>query len=184
MPLAPAVMTFPASAPRILMVEPYKSGLAVMARRLSEAGYRIVTCGNAAEAVTELHRGSVDLILAELRMAPTSGIELTRRVRDDGRLKDIPIILITGRSDATGAVDGFAAGADDVVAKPFHFEVLMARISGRLAKARAVRELRQDNAALDARVIRRALELGEVKAALRVSEDERQRLAGMVRTNN
>lgn len=168
-------------APRILIVEPHKSGLAVMARRLGEAGYRVVTCTNASDAVSELHRAPVALLLAELRMAGTSGIELTRLVRDDGALRDLPVILITGRSDATGAVDGFAAGADDVVAKPFHFEVLFARIAGRLAKARAVSELRQDNATLDARVITRAIELGEVKAALHASEAERQRLASLMR---
>ena len=76
------------------------------------------------------------------------------------------MVLITGRSDATGAVEGFAAGADDVVAKPFHFEVLLARIARRLARRASMRELRQDNAALDARVTTRAIELGEMRAAL------------------
>ena len=109
-----------------------------------------------------------------------SGVELTRLVRDETSLKDIPVILITGRSDATGAVDGFGAGADDVVAKPFHFEVLLARIAQRLAKARAVRELRHDNAVLDARVVTRAIELGETRAALEASEAERRRLAAIV----
>ena len=168
-------------APRILIVEPHKSGLSVMARRLGEAGYRIVACSTAADAVAELHRAPVDLLLAELRMAPMSGIELVRLVRDDGNLKDLPVVLITGRSDKTGAVDGFAAGADDVVAKPFHFEVLLARIAQRLAKARAVRELRQDNATLDARVTTRAIELGEMRAAFEASEAERRRLAAMMR---
>ena len=169
-------------APRILIVEPHKGGLGVMARRLSEAGYRVVPCSTAADAVSELRRAPVDVLLAELQMAPMSGIELTRLVRADGGLKDTPVILITGRTDATGAVDGFAAGADDVVAKPFHFEVLLARIAQRLAKARSVRELRQDNATLDARVITRAIELGEMKAALHASETERQRLEALMRS--
>ena len=174
-------MTATVTTPRILIVEPHKGGLAVMARRLGAAGYRVVSCSNARDAVSELHRAPVALLLAELRMAPMSGIELTRLVRDDGALRDLPVILITGRSDATGAVDGFAAGADDVVAKPFHFEVLVARIAGRLAKARAMRELREDNATLDARVVTRAIELGVVRAALHASEAERTRLAALMR---
>jgi DNA-binding response OmpR family regulator len=174
-------MQDPSPAPRILIVEPHQSGLAVMARRLAEAGYRVVACSNATDAVSELHRAPVALLLAELRMAPMSGIELTQLVRDDGVLRDLPVVLITGRSDANGAVDGFAAGADDVVAKPFHFEVLLARIAQRIAKARSVRELRQDNATLDARVITRAIELSEVRAALQISESERARLASLVR---
>ena len=174
-------MQISSPAPRILIVEPNKSALAVMARRLGEAGYRLVVASNATDAVSELHRAPVDLLLAELRMAPMSGIDLTRLVRDDSGLHDLPVILITGRSDKTGAVEGFAAGADDVVAKPFHFEVLLARIAQRLAKARSVRELRKDNAVLDARVTTRAIELGEMRAAFQASEAERRRLAAMVR---
>ncbi len=169
------------SAPRVLIVEPSKNALAVMARRVGDAGYRIVATDSATAAVAELYRLPVDLVIAELRMDLMSGIELTRLVRDDSALKDTPVILITGRTDANGAVEGFAAGADDVVAKPFHFEVLMARVAHRLARARAIRELRSDNATLDARVTTRAIELGEMRAAFAASEAERLRLAAMVR---
>ena len=170
-----------ASAPRVLIVEPNKNALAVMARRVGEAGYRIIASDSASAAVAELDRVPVDLVIAELRMDAMSGVELTRLIRDDSALKDIPVILITGRTDATGAVEGFAAGADDVVAKPFHFEVLIARVVRRLARARSILELRQDNATLDARVTTRAIELGEMRAAFEASEAERRRLAAMVR---
>ena len=169
------------SAPRVLIVEPNKNALAVMARRVGEAGYRIIASDSASAAVAELYRVPVDLVIAELRMDAMSGVELTRLIRDDSALKDIPVILITGRTDATGAVEGFAAGADDVVAKPFHFEVLIARVVRRLARARSILELRQDNATLDARVTTRAIELGEMRAAFEASEAERRRLAAMVR---
>src|SRR5262245_43306307 len=165
---------------RLLIVEPNRSALGVLAKRLGEAGYRIIGCENAGNATAEMLRVPVDLVLAELRMEPVSGVELTRRIRDDTMLKDTPVILITGRTDASGAVDGFAAGADDVVAKPFHFEVLAARIAQRIAKARSVKELRADNANLDARVVSRSLELVDVRAALQESEAERLRLQLLV----
>jgi DNA-binding response OmpR family regulator len=165
---------------RLLIIEPSRSALQVLAKRLGEAGYRIIACDNAGNATAEMLRAPVDLVLAELRMDLVSGVELTRRIRDDTVLKDTPIILITGRSDSAGAVDGFGAGADDVVAKPFHFEVLAARIARRIARARSVKELRADNATLDARVITRALELGEIRAALEQSEAERLRLQQLV----
>lgn len=165
---------------RLLIVEPNRSALGVLAKRLGEAGYRIIACDNAGNAAAEMLRAPVDLVLAELRMDTVSGVELTRRIRDDTVLKDTPVILITGRSDSAGAVDGFGAGADDVVAKPFHFEVLAARIAHRIARARSVRELRADNAALDARVITRAIELGEIRAALEQSEAELLRLQRLV----
>jgi DNA-binding response OmpR family regulator len=165
---------------RLLIVEPNRSALPVLARRMGEIGYRIIACDNAGNATAEMLRLPVDLVLAELRMAPVSGVELTRRIRDDTVLKDTPVILITGRTDNSGAVDGFGAGADDVVAKPFHFEVLAARIAHRIARARSMKELRADNATLDARVITRAIELGEARAALMESEAERLRLQQLV----
>ena len=122
----------------------------------------------------------VDLVLAEIRMTPMSGLDLLRLIRDDVSLKETPVVLITGRSDSAGAVEGFAAGADDVVAKPFHIEVLAARIARRIARARADRDLAHDKATLDARVVTRAIELGEVRQALEASEAERIRLARLV----
>lgn len=165
---------------RLLIVEPNRNALQVLAKRLGEAGYRIIACEDASNATAEMLRAPVDLVLAELRMDSVSGIALTRRIRDDTMLKDTPVILITGKSDSAGAVDGFGAGADDVVAKPFHFEVLAARIARRIGRARSVKELRADNATLDARVITRSLELGEIRAALQQSEAERLRLQQLV----
>ena len=167
-------------SPRLLIVEPNRNALAVLAKRLGEAGYRIIACEDASNAPAEMLRAPVDLVVAELRMGPVSGIELTRLIRDDTALKDTPVILITGKSDSAGAVDGFGAGADDVVAKPFHFEVLIARIARRINRARSVKELRADNATLDARVITRSIELGEMRAALQESEAERLRLQQLV----
>ena len=169
-----------AGAARLLVIEPNRSGLDMLTKRLGELGYRLIACDSADNAIAEMNRAPVDLVLAELRMEPTSGVELTRMIRDDTVLKDTPVILITGKTDSSGAVDGFAAGAEDVVAKPFHFEVLAARIARRIARARSVKELRHDNATLDARVVTRAIELGEIRAKFEQSEAERLRLQQLV----
>ena len=176
-------MRFTVTASRIVIVEPHKGGLAVMARRLSEAGYRVVTCSTASDAVSELHRAPAALLLAELRMASMSGIDLTRLVRDDNALSDLPVILINGRLDRAGTCEALAAGADDIVTKPFDFDVLMAKIARAIARSRSMLELRQDNATLDARVITRAIELGEAKAALYASEAERHRSASLTQAD-
>ena len=165
---------------RVLVVEPNRSALTVMAKRLGEAGFRIIACDNPANAAAEMHRASVALVVAELRMTPISGVDLTRLIRDDTALKATPVILMTGKSDSAGAVDGFGAGADDVVAKPFHFEVLIARIARRIARAQTDRELLDDKTTLDARVVTRAIQLGEMRAALEASEAERVRLERLV----
>lgn len=167
--------------PRVLIVDPDKRNLGVLARRISEAGYRVTTADCAQLAMAELHRLPIDLLLAELRMPGTSGPELVRMIREDAVHRDLPVILIAGRSEANGAVRALEAGADDVAVKPFHFEVLIARIARQIRRARGVRQLRNDNATLDARVVTRAIELGEMRERWLASEAERRRLEAEVR---
>lgn len=165
---------------RILIVEPIRTNLGVMARRLVEAGYRVTTAENGATAIAELHRVPVDLVLAELTMPRMGGAELARAIRGEAQWRDLPVMLITGKSKPEGAVRAYEAGADDVILKPFHFEVLFARIERRLARARSLRSLRHDNATLDARVIERAIAVGELRDQLAESEAERRRLQNLV----
>src|SRR6478672_3372056 len=156
----------PEERPRILVVEPNRNNLGVLARRLSEQGFRVTTADSGASAIAELCRLPVDLVLAELNMPRMGGAELARASRGEVQWNDIPVMLITGKSEPKGAVRGYEAGADDVILKPFHFEVLIARIARRIERARAVKRLQEDNAALDARVVERAIQIGELKERL------------------
>jgi DNA-binding response OmpR family regulator len=108
----------------------------------------------------------IDLVLAELNMPRTSGADLARLIRDEVMWRDIPVMLITGKSEPKGAVRAYEAGADDVILKPFHFEVLFARIDRRIDRARTFKRLRDDNATLDARVVERSIQLGELRDRL------------------
>jgi DNA-binding response OmpR family regulator len=165
-----------ADAPRVLIVQPNRSYLAVLARRVTEGGYRVATAECTQSALAELHRVKVDLILSELRMSRSGGVELVRMVRDDPVHREIPIFLLTGKSDADGAVQAYKSGADTVIAKPFHFEVLIARIGREIERSRSLAKLLNDNAALDARVVGRAIELGEMRDRWLASETELRRL--------
>jgi DNA-binding response OmpR family regulator len=158
--------TTPDERPRILVVEPNRTNLGVMTRRLSEAGYRVTAADSGASAVAELYRFPIDLVLAELNMPRMSGAELARAIRGEVQWNDIPLMLITGKSKPADAVRAYEAGADDVILKPFHFEVLVARIRRRIERARSLQRLKQDNAALDARVVERAMQIGELREAL------------------
>jgi PleD family two-component response regulator len=166
--------------PRILVVEPSKTNLAVLARRLVEAGYRVSTADCGQTAVAELHRVPVDLVLAELNMPRMTGAELARLIRGEAIWRDLPVMLITGKSKPSGAINAYSAGADDVILKPFHFEVLFARIDRRIERARSFKRLREDNATLDARVVERAIQMGELRDQLAAAEAERRRLEDAV----
>jgi DNA-binding response OmpR family regulator len=157
----------PDERPRILVVEPNRSNLGVSARRLAEGGFRVTTADSGATAIADLYRFPIDLVLAELNMPRMSGADLARAIRGEVQWNDVPIMLITGKSEPKGAVRAYEAGADDVILKPFHFEVLIARIERRIERARTFKRLREDNATLDARVVERAIQIGELREALK-----------------
>jgi len=153
--------------PRILVVEPNRTNLGVIARRLAEAGYRVTTADSGEAAIAELYRLAIDLVLAELNMPRMGGAELARTIRGEVQWNDIPVMLITGKSKPADAVRAYEAGADDVILKPFHFEVLIARIQRRIDRARTFRRLQEDKATLDARVVERAIQIGELREELK-----------------
>jgi DNA-binding response OmpR family regulator len=151
---------------RILVVEPNRANLGVTARRLAEYGYRVTAADSGAAAIAELYRLPIELVLSELEMPRMSGAELARAIRGEVQWNDIPVMLITGKSKPADAVRAYEAGADDVILKPFHFEVLFARIDRRIERARNLKRLQQDNAALDARIVERAIQIGELREEL------------------
>src|SRR3954452_20854447 len=134
----------PDERPRVLVVEPNRNNLGILARRLSEAGFRVTTAESGASAIAELYRLPIDLVLAELNMPRMSGAELARAIRGEVQWNDIPVMLITGKSKPADAVRAYGAGADDVILKPFHFEVLLARIERRIEWSRSVKRLKDD----------------------------------------
>lgn len=167
--------------PRVLVVDPNKTNLAVLSRRFGEAGYRVIASEGGAAAIAELHRRPIDIVIAELIMSGMGGAELARVIRGEANWRDLPVLLITGRSKPNGAVQAYQAGADDVILKPFHFEVLFARVDRRIARAKSLKALRDDNAALDARIVTRAIELGDMRDRWLASEAERRRLESLLR---
>lgn len=90
--------------------------------------------GAALWAVLDKHRP--DLILMDWMLPDTSGIELTKRLKDDELTADIPIIMLTARTEERDKVEGLNAGADDYVVKPFSPLELIARIHAVLRRSK------------------------------------------------
>ena len=157
----------PNELPRVLIAQPHAGYLGALGRRIAEQGFRVALAETVQVAVAELHRLPVDLVLAELQGPGFCGRELVTIIRDDANFRDLPVLLFTGRSDHDAAVRALRCGADGVVKKPFHFEVLCARIGRELERKRAMDALRGDKAVLDARVVERAIEIGELREQLR-----------------
>ncbi|MBW2161977.1 MAG: response regulator, partial [Deltaproteobacteria bacterium] len=71
-------------------------------------------------------------VLTDVMMPGTSGLDLCRAIKEDPSLENIPVILLTARGENEAALEGYEAGADDFVSKPFHTKVLQARIRAHL----------------------------------------------------
>ena len=166
--------------PRVLVIDSNRAYAGVISRRLSEFGYRVATADSAQSGLAEMYRIPVDLVLCDVELRGTGGIELARMIRDDPVHRDVPVLLVVGRSNTDAAVRAFRAGADGVVRKPCHFEVLAACIARQLKRAETMKQLVDDNAALDAKIVNRVIELRETQARLNAAEKERRRLAAML----
>lgn len=87
---------------------------------------------NGAEALELLKQNRPDLVLTDVMMPGVSGLDLTRAIKGDPSLRHIPVILLTARGENEAALEGYEAGADEFVSKPFHTKVLQARIRAHL----------------------------------------------------
>ena len=164
----------------ILAVDDSRTNLNVLGSRLGHAGYLVLMSDNGHEALDLIAAGGIDLVLLDMVMPGISGVAVLHELRSTPDTTDLPVIMVTGRSEPAAAVEALAAGADDWIAKPFAFEVLEARIERTLARAGRLAELKRSNAALDARVAARAIELGETRADLASSKADRVRLVASI----
>jgi signal transduction histidine kinase/ligand-binding sensor domain-containing protein/DNA-binding response OmpR family regulator len=90
--------------------------------------YTIVEAKNGVEGLRSAHQHLPDLIVTDVMMPEMNGVDLCRAIKDDAKLSHIPVILLTARMAEEQKMEGFRAGADDYVTKPFSFEILQARI--------------------------------------------------------
>ena len=99
---------------------------------LENEGYQVLTAYDGAAAVELARREPLDLIILDLMMPQLSGSEACMKIRE---FSDVPIIMLTARSEDADKLMGFACGADDYVTKPFNILELKARIKALLRRA-------------------------------------------------
>jgi signal transduction histidine kinase len=99
--------------------------------------FDVVCAADGARAFELLQTTGIDLVLTDLMMPGTSGADLCRAIKQNVRLRTIPVVVLTALSSTDNVLDAYTAGADDFVTKPFHSRVLVARINAQL-KLRAV----------------------------------------------
>jgi len=112
----------------ILIVEDDPEVQELIAVNLERAGYRPVRAASIAQAETQLRETLPDLVLLDWMLPDTPGMTFARRLRNDQRTKEIPIIMLTARTGESDRVAGLEAGVDDYITKPFFPREMLARI--------------------------------------------------------
>lgn len=115
-------------AAKILLVEDEPAIQELLAFNVTQCGFQAIQANDAGSALAQIGRELPDMILLDWMLPGTSGIELARRLRAEQRTRNIPIIMLTARTDERDKVLGLESGADDYITKPFSPRELMARI--------------------------------------------------------
>lgn len=118
------------SIPRlqILLVEDNEMNRDMLSRRLYKSGYDTITANNGVEALDILQGCRPDLILMDLSLPEMDGWQLTRKIKDDNELKNIPVIVLTAHALEADRQSAYAAGCDDFDVKPINFQRLLKKI--------------------------------------------------------
>jgi len=152
--------------PVILVVDDQPQNIELLEAYLVPQGYEIVSAANGEEALEKLSGNQIDLILLDVIMPGMDGFEVTRRVRQDDKIRLLPIILITVLREAEDRIKGIEAGCDEFISYPVDKMELLARVRS-LLKVKAYNDLMSNyRKELEIRVKERTAELERTRVAL------------------
>ncbi|MDQ7781643.1 MAG: response regulator [Desulfomonilaceae bacterium] len=135
----------------VLVVDDMPDNLAVLLRTLGAAGYEVLAAENAREALEIVEETTPDIFLLDVMMPEMDGFALCRRLKEDTRTADIPVLFITARTTTQDVLQGFEAGGVDYITKPVNPAELLARVRTHVRLHEALVELdRLRELALDA----------------------------------
>ena len=121
-------------SPRILVVDDEPDLLELVRLSLVRAGFQVHTATTGREALDAIEAEPPDLLVLDLMLPDVSGNEICRQVRSHPGLSDLPILMLTAKSEEVDRVVGFELGADDYVAKPFSPRELALRVAAVLRR--------------------------------------------------
>ena len=119
----------------ILIAEDDTSLLPLLAYNLKNNGFKVIQAKNGEEALLALKENLPDLLLLDWMIPSPNGIEICKILRQKKETKDIPIIMLTAKSEEDNKIVGLESGADDYIIKPFSTTELIARIKALLRRS-------------------------------------------------
>jgi DNA-binding response OmpR family regulator len=122
---------------RVLVVEDDEHIRDLVALHLRLDGFDVVSAADGAEGLRLARTEPFDLFIFDIMLPGLDGITVTRAVRREPQLRDVPILMLTARREESDKVDGLESGADDYLTKPFGVREFMARVRALLRRRRS-----------------------------------------------
>jgi len=168
----------------ILAVDDSKEGLRLLARLLSEQGFRVRPVLDGASALAAAAIEPPDLVLLDVQMPGMDGYEVCRRLKADERTASAPVIFLSAADETFNKIQAFAVGGADFIAKPYQAEEVLARIDAQLRLYRLKARVEAQNRALQAEIAeRQRAEAALLELNQRLEERVAERTADLIRAN-
>lgn len=154
---------------KIIIIDDNTVSLVLIAKILSNAGYKPVTTDDTSGAIEKIRHEKPSMIILDIEMPGINGFELCRKIKTQDDLKDIPVIFLTANQETDTMVEGFQSGGVDFITKPYRKEELYARVHNHIELAESRKTIIEMNRSRD-------------KLYSIIAHDIRSPLAGIVQT--
>jgi signal transduction histidine kinase len=166
---------------RILIVDDIADNRTILGRRFERRGFGIAEADSGRGALELVDADTFDVVLLDVMMPDMNGLEVLRKIREKHSDVQLPVIMVTGKTESQDIVEALTAGANDYITKPVDFAVALARVKTQVGRRRAEEHVRLANEALsranedlERRIAERTVELVETNEQLRVAMGEAQ----------
>ena len=184
--------------PVILCVDDEEANLKLLEKLLVPRGYVVVIAANGKDALLKIRSQAIDLVLLDIIMPGMNGFEVCRQIKEDQKLRNIPIIMITASIVKQDRILGIEAGAEEFLSKPFDLAEVLARIKMLLKmkgldddrkraeeqREAVLAELQKSHDELDRRVRERTAELAKANETLQADITERKLAEDVLRISD
>ncbi len=163
---------------KILVVDDNSENIRIIGSILRENSFLVgfATGGQQALDILMKKEDDYDLVLLDVNMPGTNGLEVCATVRANPHLQNLPVIFLTANAEPEQIIEGFAAGGQDYVTKPFHAGELLSRIATHIELKENREQLLKMNSILEEKVMERTRELSEANQKLKNAYQELESL--------
>ncbi len=120
--------------PKVLVIEDERALVEVLSYNLEREGFDVLVAYDGQEGLRQAQLKLPDLVVLDLMLPLKPGLEVCRELRMGPRTREIPIVMVTAKTEESDELVGFATGADDYVTKPYSMKVLIQRIKKELRR--------------------------------------------------